>query len=131
VRSIISIKPEDAAWYSAVAGAGAGLIGTLAVWPFMRKVLREYDERHNLPKDAEANLNYKTSGIEEDRCEPVSDTAAGASTAVCAGPQLVSQQAACGLQTLHARQQLCPAQHLHSSSAGTCLSEYIFGRVCV
>jgi hypothetical protein len=65
VKSIVSIKPTDAAWYAAVAGVGAGLIGTLAVWPFMRKLLREYDENHSGTKDTEAG--YKTSGIEEDR----------------------------------------------------------------
>jgi hypothetical protein len=63
----VSIDPKDAAWYSAAAGAGAGLLGSLAILPFMRKVLREYDVQHELPKDAEANANYKTSGIEEDR----------------------------------------------------------------
>jgi hypothetical protein len=65
VRSIVKIEATDAAWYSAVAGAGAGLIGTLAVWPFMRKLLRQYDEQNSLPKDAQSD--YKTSGIEEDR----------------------------------------------------------------
>jgi hypothetical protein len=65
VKSIVSIKPADAAWYAAVAGVGAGLIGTLVVWPFMRKLLRQYDEDHGSSKDTEAG--YKTSGIEEDR----------------------------------------------------------------
>jgi hypothetical protein len=67
VRSIVKIEPNDAAWYAAAGGAGAGLIGTLAVWPFMRKLVRQYDETNNsLPKDA-AEGGYKTSGIEEDR----------------------------------------------------------------
>jgi hypothetical protein len=66
VRSIVKIEATDAAWYSAVAGVGAGLLGTLAVWPFMRKLLRQYDEQNSLPKDAQAE-SYKTSGIEEDR----------------------------------------------------------------
>jgi hypothetical protein len=71
VKSIVSIKPTDAAWYSAVAGVGAGLLGTLAVWPFMRKLVRQYDDEQNsLPKDVQA-ADYKTSGIEEDRCAPV------------------------------------------------------------
>jgi len=66
VKSIVSIEPANAAWYSAVGGVGAGLVGTLAVWPFMRKLVRQYDEQNSLPKDADV-ANYKTSGIEEDR----------------------------------------------------------------
>lgn len=29
-------------------GVGAALIGTAVVWPFMRKLLREYDNAHNI-----------------------------------------------------------------------------------
>lgn len=70
VKSIVSIKPTDAAWYSAVAAVGAAVIGTAAVWPFMRKLVRQYDEAHNADgssKDTESGHGGKTSGIEEDR----------------------------------------------------------------
>jgi hypothetical protein len=63
VKSIVSIDPKDAAWYAAAGAGGAGLIGTLAVWPIMRKMLRSYDDAHDLTKDTD----HKTSGIEEDR----------------------------------------------------------------
>jgi hypothetical protein len=63
VRSIVKIEPSDAAWYAAAGGGGAGLIGTLAVWPFMRRLLRKYDEARALPsKDG-----FKVQDVEEDR----------------------------------------------------------------
>jgi solute carrier family 20 (sodium-dependent phosphate transporter) len=48
VRSIVSIEPANAAWYAACGAGGAAIVGTLAVWPFMRKLLRQYDEAHNI-----------------------------------------------------------------------------------
>jgi hypothetical protein len=65
VKSIVKIDPSDAAWYAAAGGGGAGLIGTLAMWPFMRRLLRQYDEARALPKDG--SKDFKTQGIEEDR----------------------------------------------------------------
>jgi hypothetical protein len=67
VKSIVSIKPENAAWYAAIGGAGAAVLGSAIAWPMMRKLVREYDQNHTLPKDAEGNTTYKTSGVEEDR----------------------------------------------------------------
>ncbi|KAF6262371.1 phosphate transporter [Scenedesmus sp. NREL 46B-D3] len=43
VKSIVSIKPSDAAWYSAVGAVGAAIVGTACIWPFMAKMLRKYD----------------------------------------------------------------------------------------
>jgi hypothetical protein len=67
VKSIVSIKPEDAAWYAAIGGGAAAVVGSAIAWPLMRKLLKQYDETHTLPKDAEGKTTYKTSGVEEDR----------------------------------------------------------------
>jgi hypothetical protein len=48
VKSIVSIEPKDAAKWAAIGASGAAVIGTLAVWPFMRKLLRQYDDAHNI-----------------------------------------------------------------------------------
>jgi len=78
VKSIVQINPTDAAWYAAVGGAGAAVVGTLVVWPLMRRVLKKYDNTHDdIPKDAAqagANITgeaYKTKAqdVEEDRCD--------------------------------------------------------------
>jgi hypothetical protein len=62
VRNIVKIAPADAAWYSAVAAVGATIIGTLGVWPLMRRSVAQYDASHNADgtaKDAETGAADK------------------------------------------------------------------------
>lgn len=71
VKSIVSIKPEDAAWYAAVGGAGACVLSILLVWPIMRRSLRQYDQANaEAQKDAEGqgkSAEGHRLGVQEDR----------------------------------------------------------------
>lgn len=67
VKSIVSIKPENAAWYAAIGGGGAALLGSAIAWPIMRKVVKRYDEQHTIPKDGDGKTTHKHTDVQEDR----------------------------------------------------------------
>lgn len=44
VRAVVSIETPQGAWMAAVGAVGAAVIGTLIMWPVMKRYLRKYDE---------------------------------------------------------------------------------------
>jgi hypothetical protein len=56
VRGVTTIDINMAAWISAVAAAGASIVGTAILWPVMKRVLAKYDaQQDTLPsKDGDA-----------------------------------------------------------------------------
>jgi hypothetical protein len=78
VSAVVKIKTEKAAWISAVAGIGAALIGSIALWPLMKRMVAKYDRQHNGSKDAnevviEAGGRFKD--VEEDEFQQKIDRA--------------------------------------------------------
>jgi hypothetical protein len=49
---VIKISTEKAAWISAVSGVGVALIGTVALWPLMKRMVAKYDREHTGSKDS-------------------------------------------------------------------------------
>lgn len=62
VKSVVKIDQNKAAWIAALAGVGAAVIGSLALWPLMRRMLRNYDEQQQHQKNIEAGF----ADVEED-----------------------------------------------------------------
>jgi hypothetical protein len=45
VRAVVTIENAQGAWMSAVGAVGASIVGTLVMWPVMKRYLRKYDEK--------------------------------------------------------------------------------------
>jgi sodium-dependent phosphate transporter len=67
VKGIVSISPEDGAWYSAAGAAGATLIGTAIIWPLMKRSLANFDHQNANSLEAGKDANGSSAFVEEDR----------------------------------------------------------------
>eukprot|EP00775_Hariotina_reticulata_P009363 gene9363-9526_t len=47
VRGVVDIETDQAAWISAAAAGGSAIVGSLILWPVMKRFVRKYDEAHS------------------------------------------------------------------------------------
>ncbi|WIA18457.1 hypothetical protein OEZ85_009915 [Tetradesmus obliquus] len=64
VKSIVTIAPSDAAWYAAVGAVGAAIIGTACIWPFMYKLVRQYDQEQKGGASLEEGKGAKGDAVD-------------------------------------------------------------------
>jgi UPF0716 family protein affecting phage T7 exclusion len=78
VSAVVKIKTEKAAWISAVAGVGSALIGSILLWPLMKRMVTKYDREHSGSKDANEvviDAGGKFRDVEEDEFQKKIDRA--------------------------------------------------------
>jgi sodium-dependent phosphate transporter len=64
VKGIVTITPQDGAWYAAAGAAGATLIGTAIIWPIMKRSLANFHS-HNT-NSLEAGKDAGSSVFQEE-----------------------------------------------------------------
>jgi hypothetical protein len=68
VKGIVTISPENGAWYAAAGAAGATLIGTAIIWPLMKRSLSTFDNQNANSIEAGKDATAGSSAfLEEDR----------------------------------------------------------------
>jgi sodium-dependent phosphate transporter len=69
VKGIVSISPEDGAWYAAAGAAGATLIGTGIIWPLMKRSLNNFDNQsaNSIEAGKDSAAANGSAFVEEDR----------------------------------------------------------------
>lgn len=67
MRGIATIDINQAAWIAAAAASGCAVLGSAALWPLMKRMLRNYDAAQNsLPSKDAQGAAAAAVDVEED-----------------------------------------------------------------